>query len=190
MKKKHEDEEKWRQMWKVMKNIRHKCEISKDFSGFVFTRKIFWWFFFARLPLILLLSTKSKISLIFAELKNQKNKEKIEKNDTKWRKSMRNLKRFLRFRFRTQNLRTISRVCRCCCNFFSSKSTIFMIFFFFRNVCFSSERSTINFGGVNVFPTKKWSFLLDVNWKTNILQTKINEKKVAKDSLSNNNCYF
>ena len=69
---------------------------------------------------------------------------------------------------------TISRVYRCCCNFFSSKSsTISMILF--RNVSLSRGKSTTRFA-VSRFFRRKVSIFIGRETKTHILPMKINEK--------------
>ena len=82
---------------------------------------------------------------------------------------------------------TISRVYRCCCNFFSSKSsTISMILF--RNVSLSRRKSTTRFG-VSPFFRGKVTIFIGRETKIHILPTKINEK-IAEVSPSNNNYSF
>ena len=78
---------------------------------------------------------------------------------------------------------TISRVYRCCCNFFSSiSSTISMILC--RNVSLSRGKSTTRFAVVTVFP--KWKFSLGVKKHTFSRRNSTKQKFVKVSPFINN----
>ena len=95
---------------------------------------------------------------------NEKNEQrkKMWKKTKKWRKWWKKKEKWKCF-VSDEKFSTISRVYRCCCNFFSSKSlTISMILF--RNVCLSRGKSTTRFAG-SPFSEEKWQISLDVKQK-------------------------
>ena len=94
--------------------------------------------------------------------KNQKMKEKMQKNDEKRKKMKKN-------------------------GFTRKILDDFLILF--RNVSLSRGKSTTRFGWSSFF-RRKVTIFIGRETKTHILPTKMNEKKIAKVSPSNNNYSF
>ena len=83
---------------------------------------------------------------------------------------------------------TISRVYSCCCNFFRQNHRRFP-WLCFGMCLFPEENQTTRFGWCSFFRGKVTIFI-GRETKTHILPKKINEKKIAKVSPSNNNYSF
>ena len=83
---------------------------------------------------------------------------------------------------------TISRVYRCCCNFFRQNPRRFPWFCF--GMCLFPEENQQPVLGGNRFSEEKWQFSFDVKQKHTFYRRKSTKKKFAKVSPSNNNYSF
>ena len=109
----------------------------------------------------------------------KKKKKKMKKNDEKERK-MKKLDSHAKSS-------TISRVYRCCCNFFSSKSRRFP--WFCIGMCLFPNENQQPVLECNRFSEEKWQFSLDMKQRHTFFRRK-STKKFAKVSPSNNNHSF
>ena len=111
-------------------------------------------------------------------MKKKKN-EKMEKNDEKKKENEKIAS--------DAKSSTISRVYRCCCNFFRQTPRRFPWFCF--GMCLFPEENQQPVLGGNRFSKEKWQFSLDAKQKHTFYRRK-STKKIAKVSPSNNNYSF
>ena len=117
--------------------------------------------------------------------KNEIN-EKWKKKRKKWRKIMKKTKKNEKMDSPAKSS-TISRVYRCCRNFFRQNPRQFPRFCF--GMCLFPDENQQPVLGGNRFSEEKWQFSLDVKQKHTFYRRKWT-KKIAKVTLSNNNYSF
>ena len=105
--------------------------------------------------------------------KNEKKTKKMEKNDEKKKEKWRNLASHAKSS-------TISRVYRCCCNFFRQNPRRFP-WFCFGMCLFLKENQQPVLGG-NRFSEEKWQFSLDVKQKHTFYRRKSTKKKSLRSA--------
>ena len=105
----------------------------------------------------------------------------MEKNDEKRKKNEKKLDSHAKSS-------TISRIYRCCCNFFRQNPRRFPWFCF--GMCLFPEENQQPVLGGNRFSEEKWQFSLDVKQKHTFYRRKSTKKKIAKVSPSHDNYSF